>query len=124
MAIKNVKQVFINSDGDVWLIASKKKRAKVGYYDKDNRALFLNKDPRKHLFKKMDAYGVNFELLQCPLFNTIVIYQKGIPGHLWTYRESFLEKGAALHFKESGYELQLFLPREQFYVVSRPSFIR
>jgi len=74
----------------------------------------------KHIFRKNNSLGLNYELLAIPVipFHQIVIYlqRKHLtePQVLYTTREFFLAKGQIYEFKNAGFEKQVFLPINQF----------
>lgn len=64
-----------------------------------------------HRFNSMDAIGFNWHLIKRGKFSTVEV-ELETGEVLRTTRENILEHGSAMMFK--GFELQIFLPVEQF----------
>lgn len=67
--------------------------------------------PTKHLHRKSNAYGFNYELLKGSSFTTIIIHLP-FGKFLQTSRETVLRKGFFMQF--SGFEKQIFLKVNDF----------
>jgi hypothetical protein len=74
----------------------------------------------RHIFRKLNAIGLNYELLVSPVihYRLIVIYLQrnnlDKPEFLYTDREYFLNKGKIFEFKKANCEKQVFLPLNLF----------
>lgn len=66
-----------------------------------------------HRFQAMDGVGFNWHLMKRGKFTTVEV-EMADGRILRTTRETILEKGAPLHFKSEGFELQLFMPLSVF----------
>jgi len=73
----------------------------------------------KHLFRKLNAYGLNYLFLSILPGDTEVIVDE-MDGDMYksTVKE-ILQNGTFLNFKKEGYELQIFMPLDQFRRSSR-----
>jgi len=72
-----------------------------------------------HLFRKTNSLGLNYELLtnkNIPFKWIVVKYTKsdGSFSNLVTSRDYFLHYGKCFKFDSKGFELQCFLPIEEF----------
>jgi len=85
----------------------------IGMIDKSGEGTFLTNRTEKHLFRKLNALGINhFLLSQCSIpFKNIVINYCG--QKLYSTRQYFLEKGKTINFSKQGYELQLLVPIDE-----------
>lgn len=84
----------------------------IGKLDLAGDGTFITTKKEKHLFKKLGALGLNYQLLTDTLidFEDIIIYYND--EALKTKRNYFLEKGVVMKF--GGFELQCFLPLAEF----------
>ncbi len=75
---------------------------------------FFTRRTERHLFRKLNAFGINYELLKNGgvYFDKICI-EYGFEK-LLTTREFFLTNGTFLHFQTHGLDKQVFLPIEKF----------
>ncbi len=107
-------RVWVDEFNNVFIKLSKEtKKRVVGIIHDDTRSLHT---PRKlsHVFKKLNAYGFNYYILQkTKRFDTIELDDaNGI------YRipvSVILDEGQFYHFGVQGYELQIFLPLDRIY---------
>jgi hypothetical protein len=82
----------------------------VGTLDFSSRTLWVKREKEKHLFRKMNAYGLNHYLLkEAKLFDHIRLRDE---QNEWLIpREFILDKGQFLNFSNhGGFELQIFIP--------------
>jgi hypothetical protein len=82
----------------------------VGTLDIPNRRLYVKREKDKHLFLKMNAYGLNHHILkEAKLFDTILLNDD---ENSWAIpREYILQHGKFLNFSNhGGFELQIFIP--------------
>lgn len=92
----------------------------IGQLDLSGDGTFTCKRSEKtHLFRKLNAIGINYHLLRSDkvLFKWIVINyinNVGIGIKLVTSRDYFLKYGKQYQFAKKGYELQTFLELNQF----------
>jgi hypothetical protein len=89
-------------------LADKKKRISLGKLNSDDKEIEIERDYNRHLLKKANSYGFNYGLLsKAKLFNKIRLTDdNGI--YLIPVREA-LAIGKFLHFKQKGFERQIFL---------------
>jgi hypothetical protein len=88
---------------------SEKRDRNVGMLDFSSRVLFVKREREKHLFYKMNAYGLNHYLLkEAKLFDHVCLRDE---KHEWLIpREFILKNGQFLNFnKNGGFELQIFI---------------
>jgi len=121
MSNSNTKYIF-NQTGDSFKISMKNGILKIGlklHSEKaardigsvrlDNKTLMVKRDKSKHLFKKNESYGFNEYLIRNgKTFEQIMLTDDD--GVYLFPKELILEKGEYLHFKQEGFERQLFLP--------------
>lgn len=91
-------------------LKAEKKSRNVGTLDFSSRTLWVKREREKHLFRKMNAYGLNHYLLkEAKLFDHVRLRDE---YHEWFIpREFILEKGQFLNFSNhGGFELQIFIP--------------
>lgn len=89
---------------------AEKRSRNVGTLDFSTRVLWVKREREKHLFRKMNAYGLNHYLLkEAKLFDHVRLRDE---QHDWLIpREFILENGKFLNFSNhGGFELQIFIP--------------
>jgi hypothetical protein len=86
----------------------------IGKIDFAGDGTFTTNRKSKHIFKKLNALGVNHSLLidESIHFKWIVIEYEG--RKLVTSRHYFLTHGKCYQFGKVGFELQCFLPLDKF----------
>ena len=68
--------------------------------------------PAKHLFRKKDAYGFNYNLLS--RLNHVKIIDLLISKERFIIPiEDIIKNGSFLHFKQQGFETQIFFTNDQ-----------
>jgi hypothetical protein len=81
----------------------------IGKLDKAGDGTFISvKRSEKHLFQKLNAIGINLELLERFKFKWILVPYCG--RKLWTSRMFLLQQGKVYSFGKKGFEPQCFLP--------------
>lgn len=86
---------------------------KIGTVDKTKRILYMNRKRNAHLFIKGNAYGFNEYVLRTGTsFDKVHISDE---YSSWLIPvEDIIKKGRTyMHFKQQGFELQLFLSLEE-----------
>lgn len=68
----------------------------------------------KHIFRKLDAYGFNYNLLKMLNPDMKVVVKEEDWTELHTTVMEILQKGNAKQFIQEWFELQIFLPRTLF----------
>lgn len=91
----------------------------IGKLDISGEGTFLTNRKQKHVFRKLNALGINSELLHdsnIPFKYIRISFtdESGIKKNLETTREYFLRKGTTFQFGLKGFELQIFLPICEF----------
>ena len=96
----------------------------IGVICTSSSGTFFCKRNTSHLFRKQNALGINKELLSSPSikFKWIVIEFAG--QRLVTSRKYFLAKGKQFQFGKKGFELQVFLPLDEFGIEKAREFDR
>lgn len=86
----------------------------IGTLDNTGDGTFTTQRNPQHLFRKLNALGINYELLNSTdiPFKWILIDFDG--KRLVTSRKYFLEMGKYLKFTAQGFEPQIFLPLSKF----------
>jgi hypothetical protein len=85
----------------------------IGKLDKAGQGTFVSNDRTEaHLFKKLNALGINREL--CERFNFRWILVPFCGRGLWTSRLYILHRGKTLTYGKAGYEAQLFLALDEW----------
>lgn len=107
----NLGNNIIISDGgkniSLKLKAESKKR-EIGTINLEERYLQVKRIKSKHLFRKTNSYGFNHYILSnAKKFDKVMISDDD--GRWLIPIKLILEKGHFLHFKNDGFELQIFL---------------
>ena len=86
-----------------------KREREIGMIDHELRRFEVKRDPKRHLFLKFNAYGINHSLLGDGFFDKVLINDT---KNIWLVpNEHILKVGKFLHFKNNGgFELQIFVP--------------
>jgi hypothetical protein len=93
----------------------------IGKLDKAGDGTFIsNKRTEDHLFKRLNALGINKELCDRFTFRWIVVPYCG--RKLWTSRPFILRHGKTLTFRKAGFEAQLFLPLDEWGIDTARAF--
>lgn len=82
----------------------------IGILDESGEGTFIAIRKEKHLFRKNNSLGVNYELLTAKYISFKWIVIDYCNRKLVSTREYFLQKGKALQFNKQGFELQIFVP--------------
>ena len=106
----------IINDGDTIIIFLKlkkeKKKREIGIIYVSQSTLFITRNREKHLFRKNQSYGFNeYIISHATKFEYVRFNDEFISALI--PRKVILEKGSYLHFKENGFERQLFLSLEE-----------
>jgi len=82
----------------------------IGKLDTAGDGTFITNRKEQHLFRKLNALGLSYELLSSAniRFKNILINYCG--KKLLSTREYFLKKGKPFQFGNKGFELQVFVP--------------
>jgi hypothetical protein len=81
----------------------------LGVINHVKRRFEIKRDPKKHLFLKFNAYGLNHALLSDGLFDSVLIDDT---KNKWEVpNDVIVNNGRFLNFKNNGgFELQIFIP--------------
>jgi len=92
----------------------------IGVIDESGEGTFLSRRTEKHLFRKTNSFGINYELLASPgvQFKWIILDFNG--QKYVSSRQYFLKKGSAMQF--GNFELQLFVQLEKLNVMIARAF--
>ena len=103
----------VTDSGEIRLTLPNQKPRNIGWLNDSGDTFHCQRNPTKHLHYKSHSYGFNFELLRDGNFVWVIIH---LPFNevLVTSRNHILEKGSFLHFKNEGFERQIFLPLIEF----------
>jgi hypothetical protein len=90
-------------------LAKEKREREIGVINHALRRFEIKRDPKRHLFLKFNAYGMNHSLLNDQLFDSVLI-EDG--KNTWNVPNDWIIKnGKFLNFKNNGgFELQVFIP--------------
>ena len=90
-------------------LSAEKRNRNVGTLDFSSRTLWITREREKHLFRKMNAYGLNHYLLkEAKLFDHVRL--KDEKNDWLIPREFILSSGKFLNFNNhGGFELQIFV---------------
>jgi hypothetical protein len=85
----------------------------IGWFEDHGTSFHCKRIPEKHLHRKTQSYGFNYHFFTDSSFRLVVVHFPS--GHnLTTTRLHVLRHGRLLHFKEQGFEKQIFLPVSEF----------
>jgi hypothetical protein len=89
-------------------LIEEKRYRKLGVINIKQRTITVKRDRDRHLFRKFQAYGMNHKLLsETKLFDKVRLSDQHCE---WLVpKEYILNNGEFLHFKKTGFELQIFI---------------
>ena len=85
----------------------------IGTLDKSGEGTLIIHRKKEHILKKINAVGINFELLSSPDIHYKRIKIFCDTKELISTREYYLIKGRTFQFSNKGYELQSFVPIDE-----------
>jgi hypothetical protein len=90
-------------------LAKEKREREIGVINHALRRFEIKRNPKRHLFLKFNAYGMNHSLLNDQLFDSVLI-EDG--KNTWNVPNDWIiNNGKFLNFKNNGgFELQVFIP--------------
>ena len=105
--------IRVAQSGEIRLTLPNQKPRNIGWFSDSGDTFHCQRNPAKHLHYKSESYGFNYELLRDGMFVWVFVH---LPFNelLITSRNHILEKGSFLHFKNEGFERQIFLPLTEF----------
>lgn len=112
-ADKNGNSLWIMNSGNVFLKLMKEtKKRRLGYIDRGKRIFMVRRKRATHLLRKINSYGFNHHLIsKAKSFDKISLRDEF--GEYVFPVSKVMEHGKThLHFKQKGFELQIFLPLE------------
>jgi hypothetical protein len=88
----------------------------IGWFENHGSSFHCVRIPEKHLLRKTRSYGFNYHFFKNASFRSVFIH---FPSGetLTTSRLHILRHGKLLHFKEQGFEKQIFLSVSEFGIV-------
>lgn len=91
----------------------------LGVYHEEQNVLYKRVKASQHLFRKLDAWGVDEAFVRDTLKpgGKIILYSSEEEKEYSATRETLLEKAKYLHF--AGHGLQLFLPRSEWSIIEK-----
>jgi hypothetical protein len=92
-------------------LANENKQREIGVVYTVSKVFHIRRNPEKHIFKKNQSYGFNeYVIKTAKKFDKIHLLEEGENGNQYLFPKDFvLEKGSYLHFKNEGFEKQLFV---------------
>ena len=99
---------------DLYLkLPAEKYRRGIGRINVNSRQLHLHRSVQKHLLNKANAYGFNHYILsEGTLFDDVVIHEEETSRIYLVNKQFLLNEGMFLHFKQQGFERQIFATLE------------
>jgi hypothetical protein len=90
-------------------LSSETRQRNIGTLDIINKILYVTRQKDKHLFRKMNAYGLNHHIIkEAKLFDVVRLNDENATWDI--PREFILDKGKFLNFSNhGGFELQIFI---------------
>ena len=106
-------QLQVTYSGEIRLTLPNQKPRNIGWFSDSGDTFHCQRNPAKHLHYKSESYGFNYELLRDGMFVWVFVH---LPFNelLVTSRNYILQRGSFLHFKNEGFERQIFLPLTEF----------
>lgn len=88
----------------------------IGTYDDEKKVFHKEVRESKHLFRKANAWGLDYNTLEIlPDETRIEIHDKEKNITYGTTKERYMDSGTILHFKgEKDFGVQMFLPKAYF----------
>lgn len=93
----------------VLALVKENRKRNIGVIDTDTEGgiFCVKRKIDKHLHRKSNSYGFNWNVLQGTRFQKVRLTDEG--GSYLMPKKIILEKGSFLHFSKQGFELQIFL---------------
>jgi|688.fasta_scaffold320624_4 hypothetical protein len=90
-------------------LRSESRTRRIGVVNLGQKSIEIKRDSKKHLFRKNNSYGFNYQVLKdAKLFNSVRLKDE---SNEWLIPKDFiLDNGSFLFFKEEGFERQIFVP--------------
>lgn len=115
--LAEIKDKFWNMlfqrDKNIYLYLKDKKETRKLWAISDENELCIMRT-NKHIFRKLDAYWFNYNLMKILNPNMKVIVRQEDWSRLYTNVETILKVGDCKQFAQEWFELQVFLPRNLF----------
>tara|TARA_R110000787_G_scaffold44415_9_gene109037 strand:+ start:3657 stop:4070 length:414 start_codon:yes stop_codon:yes gene_type:complete len=102
-------------------LKSETSKRKIGKINVDTKVLHIERNRKRHLFRKLNAYGICFQIIEDgKLFDKVRIkddFSEWLVPKSW-----ILENKIILNFQgKGGFELQVFLPLDKIEEFKRPT---
>jgi len=107
---KVYSQIYI----DLYLkLPNEKHRRHIATINTNSMQMHLHRSRDKHLLYKANAYGINHYILsEGTTFEDVVIHEEETSKIYMVNKKFLLSSAFFLHFKEQGFERQIFINRE------------
>lgn len=121
VADKQGNKLKIMNSGNVWLkLLAEPHERKLGFIDRERRQFVVHRKRAEHLHRKSNSYGFNHHMLSKAIaFDTVLLEDEY--GRYAVPIAKILTHGA-MHFKEQGFELQIFVALEIIEIFKISSF--
>ena len=112
--IVNRSNVYSQRYIDLYLkLINEKYRRHIGSINVNNAQLHIHRSKKKHLLNKANAYGFNYYVLsEGTTFEDVVSHEEETEKIFKVNKKFLLSSAFFLHFKEQGFERQVFISRE------------
>jgi hypothetical protein len=120
-------KIFLLRSGDnkynIFLVLNRDKTLNIGKIEidrKSHKKTLIKKVNSKHIFNKNDSWGINLSSLHFLQEDDLVSleYSEG-NKHYELTKKQILDKGSFLWFKSTGFEKQIFVPRNEWTLVQQ-----
>lgn len=110
MIIDDFGNMIIPQAGKLILqLSASNKKLTIGKFNLPSKTLYLSRKREKHLHKKSNSYGFNYEMIKRSIkLDTVCLTDEY--GVYKFPKQLILDEGKFLTFKQQGFERQIFLP--------------
>lgn len=110
---KQGNQLWIMNSGNVFLkLVKEQRKRKLGFIDRGKKTFSIRRKRAVHLFRKGNAYGFNHHLLSKAKTFDMIILSDEFGEYEFPVSKVMQHGKSFMHFKQQGFELQIFLPLE------------
>ncbi len=108
-------QIQTRKDGRVFLLLPNETRAReIGRISNGGKTFECERNPGKHLYRNLNAYGFNYFFLENGRFDTVILHEVPSGRRLYARRQDILRRGKFLYHKQQGFEKQIFFRVSNF----------
>jgi len=104
-------QIYIKDKFVYLYLSAKLQTRRLGAINLGN--FFVTKRP-EHIFRKLNAYGFNYELIKSLKPDAKVVVKQIGEGVIKTTAHDILTRGQILNYLRDGFETQIFMPIDYF----------